>query len=135
MGMPATAATLADNETITKLLHSPVGVTVIDARNAAERKRRPLKDARIYGSSLSLESGTALVVADDDAAALIAAKRIESEHPNALVYAVAGGYAVFERLREQAAEQKSLGTAIPYNFVIPSDTCQTGPALENFEAK
>lgn len=132
---PALAASLADELTVMELLRAPAGIPLIDARGAKERAQAPLAGVRTYEEAMPLASGPVLLIADSDAAALALAGKIEARHRGVQVYAVAGGAAVLQRLREQVTQSKPSGATIPYEFVIPSDTCQTGPALQKFEGQ
>lgn len=119
-----------------ELLRASPAVPVIDARSAQARAQvAPLADARVYTEAMPLERGPVLVIADTDAAAIAVADKLEARHADVQAYAVAGGSAVLERLRQPPVEHSPTSTAIPYDFVIPSDTCQTGPALQTFKGQ
>ena len=79
-----------------------------------------------------LPGGFAVVVADDDSKALTIAEALAAEAGKP-VYAVKGGYDVWRLTPEGLARASAPQLTAPRNFVIPSDTCTQGKALQEFK--
>lgn len=102
---------------------------VVDARTAAEREASPLDEALVYRDDLRINpTATVVVVADTDEAALAAADSIAAAHPGSPVLAVEGGVPVWQRVLARINAEPPGGRAI--QFVIPKNTCEHGPALQ-----
>lgn len=117
---------LVDRAQLRAVLDSGAPCCVIDARSAKARKQRPIADALAYQEGMTLSpAGPVVVVADSDARTLSVGKALADRFEAGKVYAVKGGYATW-----QAVEQERLKSTLPLSFIIPSDTCQQGPPLQ-----
>lgn len=130
----AAGATLQDDAQLVATLARSPQCCVIDARSAQRRKDAKLAGALDYSDGLRIKpTSTVIVVADDDARALVVAKTLARTSPHP-VYAVKGGYLAWQsvviRLEAQASKPGS-----KFSFVIPHDTCQQGTPLHVFEAE
>ena len=106
---------------------------VVDAREEGRRKQRPIPFSVTYQDGLKLAAGGfAVVVADDDSKALTIAEALAAEAGKP-VYAVKGGYNVWRLTPEGLARASAPQLTAPRNFVIPSDTCAQGKALQEFK--
>lgn len=99
---------------------------VVDARAPGPRLLRPLRDAVPWGKDLRITpSGTVVVIADDDQAALAVARRIAKRFRAKDVLAVKGGFDTWRDILEAAQEP-----GMPATFVIPMNTCEQGKPLQ-----
>jgi len=103
---------------------------VVDARTAAAREASPLDEALVYREDLRINpTATVVVVADTDEAALAVADSIAAAHPGSPVLAVEGGVLAWQRVLTRINAEPPGGRAI--QFVIPKNTCEHGPALQD----
>lgn len=106
---------------------------VIDARTEAQRKSRPVHDALPYRKDLTINpTATVIVLADTDAQALSVAQTLARAHPGKPILAVAGGVAVWESVVADISAAPPGGKAL--SFVIPRNTCEQAPALQNLRS-
>lgn len=102
---------------------------VVDARAAAAREASPLDEALVYREDLRINpTATVVVVADTDEAALSVAESIAAAHPGSPVLAVEGGVVAWQRVLARINAEPPGGRA--FQFVIPKNTCEHGPALQ-----
>lgn len=102
---------------------------VVDARAESERKALALDEALVYREDLRINpTATVVVVADTDEAALAVAESIAAAHPGSPVLAVEGGIVAWQRVLARINAEPPGGRAI--QFVIPKNTCEHGPALQ-----
>jgi hypothetical protein len=126
--MPAGAVRLefVDRAQLQAVLESGAPCCVIDARSEKARKHQPIAHALAYEEGMTLSpAGPVVVVGDSDKQTLAVGKALADRSGAAKVYAVKGGYATW-----QAVEQARLKSTLPLSFIIPSDTCQQGPPLQ-----
>ena len=117
---------LVERAQLRAVLESGAPCCVIDARPAKARKQRPIADALAYEEGMSLSpAGPVVVVGDSDKRTLAVGKALSDRFAAGKVYAVKGGYATW-----QAVERERLKATLPLSFIIPSDTCQQGPPLQ-----
>lgn len=126
----AQAAASLRNETQLKLaLRASPPCCVIDARSDVQRQSQAIAEALIYRKGIRINPTAAVVVvADDDDTALSVAETIASAHPGQTVFAVEGGVGVWERVVSAISAEPPGGKAV--QFVIPKNTCEQGPALQ-----
>jgi hypothetical protein len=129
----AAPAVLRDEAQLGALLQKSPQCCVIDARSAESRSAQPLPASLPYQRGLQINPTSAVVVvADSDGKALDAAKLVARTSPYP-VYAVKGGVAAWKQV-EATLAKSARAPGSPFDFVIPSDTCQQGPALQQFKA-
>ncbi len=103
---------------------------VIDARGAVARMRSAIPFAVVMGPTVRVKRGAfALLVADNDDSAMKSAREVAGRSEGDVV-AVRGGYATLSALGLGGPGATS---ATPSRFVIPSNTCEQGPALQEFK--
>ncbi|HRA80975.1 MAG TPA: rhodanese-like domain-containing protein [Thauera sp.] len=126
----AQAAASLRNEIQLKLaLRTSPPCCVVDARAEAQRKTRAIADALIFREGLKIKpTATVVVVADTDDRALAVARTIASAHPGKSVFAVEGGVSAWESVVGAITAELPGGRAT--EFVIPKNTCEQGPALQ-----
>ena len=123
------AASLRNEMQLGLALRSSPPCCVVDARTAAERKALVLDEALVYREDLRIKpTATVVVVADTDEAALAVAESIAAAHPGSPVLAVEGGVLAWQRVLARINAEPAGGRAI--QFVIPKNTCEHGPALQ-----
>lgn len=123
------AASLRNEMQLGLALRSSPPCCVIDARAESERKALALDEALVYREDLRINpTATVVVVADTDEAALAVAESIATAHPGSLVLAVEGGVVAWQRVLARINAEPPGGRAI--QFVIPKNTCEHGPALQ-----
>jgi hypothetical protein len=127
----AQAAVLVDAEAARKKVEVKT-VRVIDARDTSELSMFPIPGAIAYERMLQVADKVVLVIADEDRDALAAARELGQRHPGLTAVALQDGYETLRRLRPEAKLPAHLDGAMPSNFTIPSDTCETGPALQTY---
>ncbi|MBI2310939.1 MAG: rhodanese-like domain-containing protein [Betaproteobacteria bacterium] len=128
VALPASAAgvSLQDRPQLIELLREAPPCCVIDARAEKARREKPIAHALAYRQGMSINpSGPVVVIGSSDQQALAVGNTLADRSGAAAVYAVKGGYATW-----QAVELNRLKSTLPSTFVIPSDTCQQGPALQ-----
>jgi putative cell wall-binding protein len=132
LALPTLAAvTLQDRNAIVETLKTKPPCCVIDGRAPTPRLIRPLKDAVIWKKGVRIKpTGTVVVVADDDKAALALGERIGKQFQAETVVAVKGG---IDTWREVLAIAEEPG--MPATFVIPMNTCEQGKPLQVLRAK
>jgi hypothetical protein len=117
---------LVDRAQIQAVLESGAPCCVIDARAGKAREHTPIAHALAYRRGMTINpSGPVVVLGDSDKQTLAVGKALADRSGAAKVYAVKGGYATW-----QAVEQARLKSTLPLSFIIPSDTCQQGPPLQ-----
>jgi hypothetical protein len=117
---------LVDRAQLQALLMTGEPCCMIDARPEQARKHRPIADALAYEEGMTLSpAGPVVVIGDSDKRTLSVGKALANRFGAGKVYAVKGGYAAW-----QAVERERLKSALPLSFIIPSDTCQQGPPLQ-----
>ncbi|MDD5241832.1 MAG: rhodanese-like domain-containing protein [Sulfuricella sp.] len=136
LSAPAWAATasLLDSAGLAEVLKKGPPCCVIDAREEGRRKQRPIPFAVIYNESIKPKpGGFALVVGDNDAQALEAARTI-FKRSGLDVYAVKGGYATWQQI-QKGGKKSSAGPefVMPQRFTIPSNTCEPPKALHEYK--
>jgi len=126
----AQAAASLRNETQLKLaLRGSPPCCVIDARSDAQRQSQAIPEALVYREGIRINpTASVVVVADDDGRALRVAEAIAVAHPDQAVFAVEGGVGVWERVLSAISAEPPGGRAV--QFVIPKNTCEQGPALQ-----
>ena len=126
----AQAAASLRNETQLKLaLRASPPCCVIDARSDAQRQSHAIAEALVYREGIRINpTASMVVVADDDDRALRVAQTIAFAHPGQTVFAVEGGVGVWERVVSAISAEPPRGRAV--QFVIPKNTCEQGPALQ-----
>jgi hypothetical protein len=125
------AVTLQDRNAIVETLKTKPPCCVIDGRAPTPRLIRPLKDAVIWKKGVRIKpTGTVVVVADDDKAALALGERIGKRFQAETVVVVKGG---IDTWREVLAIAEEPG--MPATFVIPMNTCEQGKPLQVLRAK
>jgi hypothetical protein len=123
------AASLRNEMQLGLALRSSPPCCVIDARAESERKALALDEALVYPEDLRIKpTATVVVVADNDEAALAVAESIAAAHPGSPVLAVEGGVVAWQRVLARINAEPPGGRAI--QFVIPKNTCEHGPALQ-----
>lgn len=106
---------------------------VIDARAEAQRKAHPVQDALPHRKDLKINpTATVVVLADTDAQALSVAESLARAHPGKSILAVAGGVAAWERVVADISAAPPGGKAL--SFIIPRNTCEQAPALQNLRS-
>lgn len=118
------------NETQLRLaLRASPPCCVIDARSDAQRQSQTIAEALVYREGIRINpTASVVVVADDDDRALRVAEKISAAHPGKTVFAVEGGVGVWERVVSATSAEPPGGKAV--QFVIPKNTCEQGPALQ-----
>lgn len=130
--LPAGAASVIPGERAAEMLRERPNTPIVDARSVVARSMSPIRGALAIDDSVVLEAGTtALLVGNDERQAMEAAARVETAHPGVKVLVVEGGD---QSLRGVVGgvSVRTGNSGLPTNFIIPSDTCQTGPALHVF---
>lgn len=123
------AASLRNEIQLTLALRASPPCCVIDARTEAQRQARAIAEALPYRDGIRINpTATVVVVADDDGAALKVAEAIAAAHPAKSVFAVEGGAAAWERVVGAISAEPPGGRAT--QFIIPKNTCEQGPALQ-----
>jgi hypothetical protein len=100
--MPAGAVRLefVDRAQLQAVLESGAPCCVIDARSEKARKHQPIAHALAYEEGMTLSPAGPVVVVGDSDKQTL------------------------------AVEQARLKSTLPLSFIIPSDTCQQGPPLQ-----
>lgn len=126
----AEAAASLRNEIQLKLaLRASPPCCVIDARTETQRQSRAIAEALVYREGIRINpTASVVVVADDDDKALRVAETIAAAHPGKAVFAVEGGAGAWERVVAAITAEPPGGRAV--QFVIPKNTCEQGPALQ-----
>lgn len=103
---------------------------IVDVRELSEQSQSPIPGSLDFSPALSVK-GKVLLVASDNAAGILLAKKIESKLPSTEVFVLDGG---FETLRTIWPELRPStgGFSLPGTFTIPSDTCESGDPLQIF---
>lgn len=123
------AASLRNEMQLGLALRASPPCCVVDARAESERKALALDEALVYREDLRINpTATVVVVADTDEAALAVAESIAAAHPGSPVLAVEGGIVAWQRVLALINAEPPGGRAI--QFVIPKNTCEHGPALQ-----
>lgn len=124
-------ASLMDKEQALAALKGGSPCCVVDGRAAETRRTSPLPDAVPYRKGLQIApTAPAVVVADDDRAALAIAQALEKSHPGKTIIAIQGGVPVWQSiLAGQGAPQGAI------NFVIPRNTCEHDTPLQKLLQK
>ncbi|NMM29201.1 MAG: rhodanese-like domain-containing protein [Glaciimonas sp.] len=136
MAMPALAGTsaLLDAVQLKEMLKKDQPCCVVDARPEVKRKLYPIAFAVVYSTNIKPKAGAyAVVIGDSDQQSLETAQTI-SRRSGENAYAVKGGYAAWQKVAQ--GDGKIPGaptTATPQSFIIPSNTCETGPALHEYK--
>lgn len=136
LAMPALAGTsvLLDAGQLTEMLKKNQPCCLVDARSEVKRKLHPVGFAVVYSDSIKPKAGAyAVVIGDSDPQALKTAQAI-SRRSGQDVYAVKGGYATWQTVRP--GDGRIVGApavTMPQSFIIPSNTCETGPALHEYK--
>jgi hypothetical protein len=124
------ATTLGDRAQIVEALKISPPCCVVDARSPGPRLLRPLKDAVAWSANMRIvPSGTVVVIADNDKAALVIARRIEKRFKAKDVLAVKGGVDTWREILAAAEEP-----GMPATFVIPKNTCEQGTPLQTLRS-
>jgi hypothetical protein len=131
LALPAVAgATLQDRSAIVETLKSTPSCCVIDGRSPGPRQLRPLKDAVIWQKGVRINpTGSVVVIADDDKAALTLARKIGKQFGAGTVVAVKGGIDTWRDIVAAAQEP-----GMPATFVIPMNTCEQGKPLQTLRS-
>lgn len=123
------AASLRNEIQLELALRASPPCCVIDARSDAQRQARTIAEALVYREGIRINpTASVVVVADNDERALRVAATIASAHPGKAVFAVEGGVGVWERVAAAITAEPPGGRAV--QFVIPKNTCEQGPALQ-----
>lgn len=134
--MPAWAGTsaLLDAGQLTERLKKHQPCCVVDARAAIKRKLYPVASAVVYSTNIKPKAGAyAVVIGDSDRQSLKTAQTIASRSGED-AYAVKGGYAAWQHVVLGGGGSSSVPNgAMPQRFIIPSNTCETGPALHEYK--
>ena len=127
------AASLRNEMQLGLALRASPPCCVVDARAEPERMALALEEALVYREGLRIKpTATVVVVADTDAAALAVAETIAAAHPGSPVLAVEGGVLAWQRVLARIKAEPPGGRAT--QFVIPKNTCEQGPALQQLRA-
>jgi len=135
ISFPAAGAELVDGAELNKRIFDITRAPVVDARDTADRSMLPVPGALVYQRNMPLDAVQVIVIADTDSDALVAAEQLESMHSRLKSYALSGGYDTLRLLLPDAKLPARADSIMPPVFTIPSDTCQTGPALHIYEAR
>lgn len=123
------AASLRSEAQLNFALRASLPCCVVDGRSEAQRAARPLAEALPYRDGLKITpTASVIVVADTDARALAIAESLAKTHSESPIFAVQGGIAAWEAV--QAAIAADPPGRHGLNFVIPSNTCEQGPPLQ-----
>ena len=123
------AASLRNEMQLGLALRTSPPCCVVDARAERERKALVLDEALVYREDLRINpTATVVVVADTDETALAVAESIAAAHPGSPVLAVEGGIGAWQRVLARINADPPGGRAV--QFVIPKNTCEHGPALQ-----
>ncbi len=130
----AAPAALKDKTQLIDLLKRNQAITVIDGRGLRTRTQRPIPFSLIPGEMSVDFRGVAVVIADDDGEALALAHQL-SKDGKQQIYAVAGGYPTWVQARSarQDADTTESDSVVSEDFIIPSNTCEQGDALQVYE--
>lgn len=126
---PAGAETLADADMLLTV-QGVVDMPLVDARDLSERSLNPIPGSLDYSAEL-LVVGKVLLLAPDEAVAVDIAQAIESRLPNVHIFIIAGGLETLRMVRPDLLPKPGLYN-MPKTFTIPSNTCESGPALHVF---
>lgn len=136
MALPALAGTsaLLDAAQLKEMLQKNQPCCVIDARSEVKRMLYPLAFAVAYSTDIKPKAGAyAVVIGDSDQQSLKTAQAI-SRRSGENAHAVKGGYTTWQQLMRGDGQRSGMPTAnMPQSFIIPSNTCETGPALQEYK--
>lgn len=120
---------LLDQPALARRLAASPPCCVVDARGAAARQARPLKDALVYRAGLKINpTATVVVLADSDAQAMSAARALDRAHPGKRIVAVKGGLATWDTVAADTGPTSSVQGST--SFVIPKNTCEQDTPLQ-----
>lgn len=123
------AASLRNEVQLKLALRASPPCCVVDARAEAQRQTRTIAEAVVYREGLKINpTATVVVVADTDERALAVAEAIAGAHPGRSVFAVEGGVDAWVSVVAAINAEPPGGRAS--QFVIPKNTCEQGPALQ-----
>lgn len=105
------------------------GVLLVDARGLDAVRRQPLQGATPYVPGIKLVPGMVVVVAGSDEQAMTVATAL-AQSSGQTVYALSGGAGAWQEILD---ERKRSPAAVPFNFVIPHNTCQQGKPLQEYK--
>ncbi|MBU0501187.1 MAG: hypothetical protein KJ558_08775 [Gammaproteobacteria bacterium] len=105
------------------------GVLLVDARGLDAVRQQPLQGATPYVPGMKRIPGMVVVVADNDEQAMAVATALAQPDGQA-VYALSGGPVAWQEILD---ERKKSPSAVPFNFVIPHNTCQQGKPLQEYK--
>ena len=105
------------------------GVLLVDARGLEAVSQQQLQGATPYVQGMKLVPGMVVVVADSDEQAMQVAAALTQPGGQA-VYALSGGAKAWQEILD---ERKKSAAAVPFNFVIPHNTCQQGKPLQEYK--
>lgn len=134
MVLPAFAASskLLDAAQLKEMLNKDQPCCVVDARSEVRRKLYPVAFSVAYSPTIKPRAGAyALVIGDSDQQSLETAQAI-SRRSGEDAHAVKGGYATWRQV-EQGSASDTPANAMPQSFTIPSNTCEHGPALQEYK--
>lgn len=127
----AGSATLLDAGQLTQMLNRKQPCCVVDARSGDERKAYPIAFAVGYSPNIKPKAGAyALVIGDSDQQALTTANAI-SRRSGQDAHAIKGGNTTWQQVAQYGARTPTAD--MPKRFIIPSNTCETGPALHEYK--
>lgn len=130
-GAHAGAAFEEDHAQLLKRISAGPECCLVDARGELGRMKGAIPFALQASASLKVKAGAfALVVADSDAAALKVAQDIARRSAGDAI-AVKGGYATWTALTQPKGQGSGAATLLR-RFTIPSNTCEQGAALQEF---
>ncbi|WP_136416004.1 hypothetical protein [Herbaspirillum sp. ST 5-3] len=136
LALPASAGTakLLDAAQLKDKLAKEQPCCVVDARSDIKRLQHPLAFSVVCNASLRPKAGGfAVVIGDSDKLALGAARTITRRSGEDAV-AIKGGYATWQQLEQGGKMTGSASAAtMPQRFTIPSNTCEQGPALQEYK--
>ncbi len=128
----AAPAALKDKTQLIDLLKRDQAITVIDARKLRARTQRPIPFSLIPGEMSVDFTGVAVVIADDDGKALALASQL-SQDGKRQIHAVAGGYSTWVQAQAASQDTTESDAVVSEGFIIPSNTCEQGDALQVYE--
>lgn len=123
---------LKDKTQLIDLLKSNQSITVIDGRGPGTRARKPIPFSLIPGEMNVKFTGVAVVVADNDDKAIALARQL-SLNGKRRIYALRGGYDTWVQAQSASQAEGAESSAASDNFIIPSNTCEQGDALQSYQ--
>jgi hypothetical protein len=124
----AADAQFIEEVALQKIVSKDQDYQLMDARDPEMQQIAPLAFSTRYKLNVPITKALVLVVADTDAEALEVARSIPAAEGRA-VYAVKGGFEIWQRVIKQAASP----AAASKSFVIPKNTCEQGKPIQELK--